>query len=539
MAPARHARYELRTLEEAELLASELAEQCPEPRRRVAGILELLVNAVEHGNLELSGPDKQRLLREGRWDTELQARLEDPRLGARQVRVTFDRASDGSIALSVEDEGLGFDWRAATAPRTEDGQARSGRGLLLARQLSFDELAWEGRGNKVLARIHPRAEARPAEPSLRLRVLVADDDRIARRMVVGALRGRFDIVEATDGQEAVERFLEAEPDLVILDVAMPRKTGVEAAEEIRALAGDRYLPILLVSAMDEVSTLVEGLARGADDFLPKPFNVRVFESKLTVILRIRDMQARLRDQMRELTGFRQRTEAEHGLAQEVFQRILQRGCRGDSRVATAASPLAMFNGDVVLTAATPSGGFRWMLADVAGHGLSGAIGTVPLSTLFYQLTRDGVSLRLMLDTMSAELKATLPSRLFCAATALELDASRRRLTVFNLGMPDVHLRRAGGELLALPSRNLPLAIAPDVELEHDELAVFPGDRIYAVSDGIVECQDPAGEMFGLDRLRAALTQGAPEHVFTDLQTAVRVFSADMQSDDVSLLEVQV
>lgn len=375
--------------------------------------------------------------------------------------------------------------------------------------------------------------------STQLKVLVADDDLIARRLVVGALRGRFELLEARDGQEAVELYRSQQPDLVLLDVDMPRKTGVEAAEEIRALAGDQYLPILLVSAMDEVSTLVEGLARGADDFLPKPFNPRVFESKLRVILRIRDMQGRLRDQMRELTAFRQQTEAEHALAQEVFGRILQRGTQGDARVRVAASPLAMFNGDVVLTAQTPSGSFRWMLADVAGHGLSGAIGTVPLSTLFYRMTRDGAPLRQLLGTMNAELKATLPSRLFCAAIAAELDRSRTRLTVYNLGMPDLLVLRPGGALAALKSRNLPLAVAPEVELECDQLEVEPGDRLFAVSDGVVECQSSQGEMFGTGRLRETLSAAPEGGAFDALLAAMKAFSDDMQSDDVSILEVLV
>jgi two-component system, HptB-dependent secretion and biofilm response regulator len=376
-------------------------------------------------------------------------------------------------------------------------------------------------------------------PSTQLRVLVADDDAIARRLVVGALRARFELLEAVDGQQAVELFDEFQPDLVLLDVDMPRKTGVEAAEEIRAKVGDRYVPILLVSGMDQVSTMVEGLARGADDFLPKPFNPRVFESKLTVILRIRDMQGRLHDQMRELTAFRQRTVEEHGLAQEVFARILQRGTQGDSRVRVTASPLAMFNGDVVLTARTPTGGFRWMLADVAGHGLSGAIGTVPLSTLFYRLTRNGYALDQMLAVMNDELRTTLPSRLFCAATALELDVDRTALQVFNLGMPDVQLLGRAGTLRALTSRNLPLGISSELALEFDQLAVEPGDRVFAVSDGVVECQSPLGEMFGVPRLQALLTGNPPERAFDALLEAMKRFSSDMQSDDVSILEVLV
>lgn len=372
-------------------------------------------------------------------------------------------------------------------------------------------------------------------PGLKLKVLVADDDAVARRVVVGTLRGRFEIYEAADGAQALEAFVAHEPDLVLLDVDMPIKNGVEVAEQMRSLAGDRYVPILLVSGMDEVSTLVEGLSRGADDFLPKPFNRRVFDSKLAVILRIRDMQERLRDQMRELEQFRQTTQEEHALAQEVFGRILARGSQGRG-LRVSASPLAMFNGDVVLTSATPAGGFRWMLADVAGHGLSGAIGTVPLSSLFHRSTNHGYTLREVLIAMNEELRAMLPSRLFCAAVALELDPSRKRLTVCNAGMPDVQVLQAG-QLRHVGSKNLPLAILDHMDPQFDVLEVEPGDRVFTVSDGIIECQDSQGQMFGVERLCELLTTGTPETAFDRLLAAVSAFSGGLQSDDVSVTEV--
>lgn len=376
-------------------------------------------------------------------------------------------------------------------------------------------------------------------PAVALKVLVADDDHIARRVVVGWLRRRFHVTEAHDGVEAVERFREENPDFVLLDVDMPRMSGVDAARHIRELAGDRFVPILLLSGLDEVSTLVVGLANGADDFMPKPFNPKVFESKLSVFLRIRDMQERLRVQMRELSAYRQTTEEEHALAQEVFSRILERGAIADTAVKVAASPLSMFNGDVVLATHIPSGGFRWMLADVAGHGLSGAIGTVPLATLFYRKTRDGLDLPRLLVAMNEELHANLPARLFCAAAAMELDASRRTLTICNAGMPEVLILRADRSLTIIGSKNMPLAIVDRFEPECETLHVERGERVFAVSDGVVECQSKEGEMFGSERLYDVLKKSAPEHAFSELLSATRSFTGGLQTDDVTALEVCV
>ena len=147
--------YECRTLEEAEALAGVLARCCPEPLRREGGILELLVNAVEHGNLEITAERKRALLAEGRWYAEVQARLLDPRFSGRRVRVGFERGPDQAITLTVQDEGPGFDWREVLASELAGNQTRHGRGIALARLMSFDELCWDDQGRRAVARILP------------------------------------------------------------------------------------------------------------------------------------------------------------------------------------------------------------------------------------------------------------------------------------------------------------------------------------------------------------------------------------------------
>jgi hypothetical protein len=145
----------LRTPEEAEVLASLLAECCPRPDRRVGGLIELLINAIEHGNLEISGPGKRALLADGRWYDELMLRLADPRYSQRTVRVSFERKADGEIVLSIEDDGAGFDFAEVLERELTQNDTRHGRGIALARLMSFDHLSWEGRGNRVVGRILP------------------------------------------------------------------------------------------------------------------------------------------------------------------------------------------------------------------------------------------------------------------------------------------------------------------------------------------------------------------------------------------------
>jgi len=149
------AHFELRTLEEAEALASLLAACAPNPERRIGGFLELLVNAIEHGNLEISGEDKRALLREGSWHREIEARLASPRWASRQVHVSLERDPSGAVEFAIEDEGAGFDWATVVQLGLHDNERRHGRGIALARVMSFDELVFEGRGNRVIGRILP------------------------------------------------------------------------------------------------------------------------------------------------------------------------------------------------------------------------------------------------------------------------------------------------------------------------------------------------------------------------------------------------
>ncbi len=374
----------------------------------------------------------------------------------------------------------------------------------------------------------------------RLKVLVVDDDAIARRLVVATLRGRYDILEARDGVEAVEVFDAQRPDVVVMDVEMPRASGSYAARQMRLLAGTRYVPILLVSSLDELSVVVTALSQGADDFLSKPFNPRLFESKLQVFLRLRDMQQRLVEQNLQLSRFREETEAEQLLAREVFSRLLKRGALSDPRVRVVASPLAVLSGDIVAAAELPDGGFRWLLGDVAGHGLSGALGTLPAVTLFADGSARGVPLEALMTRLNVELKAVLPATLFCAAAMLELDATRTQLKVINAGLPDVLLCRPGA-VEALPSTTMPLGIttADAFSPACTVRSVEPSCSVWAMSDGVVEALSAEGEMFAahvIEHLRAETTVAT---AMPSLIERLARFTGGRQADDVAIVGVQV
>jgi Histidine kinase-like ATPase domain len=149
--------YEIRTLAEAKELAARLAEAHPDPERVVIGLTELLVNAVEHGNLGITYREKADLLEGGDLQAEIERRLALPELAGRRVKVTL-RCDADTVATRIEDCGEGFDWRPYLDYDPERALDPNGHGIAIARGMSFDDVTYHGRGNVVVALVRRGSE---------------------------------------------------------------------------------------------------------------------------------------------------------------------------------------------------------------------------------------------------------------------------------------------------------------------------------------------------------------------------------------------
>ena len=145
--------FRFRTLAEARELAPLLANGCPEPERTVFGLGELLVNAVEHGNLQISYEEKSQLEGEGQLDDEIERRLTLPEHAHKYVEVMFVRR-EGFVEITVTDQGHGFDWQSYISLDEQRAFDSHGRGIAMARMMSFDKLEYQGNGNQVLCSIY-------------------------------------------------------------------------------------------------------------------------------------------------------------------------------------------------------------------------------------------------------------------------------------------------------------------------------------------------------------------------------------------------
>jgi len=143
-------RFRFRSLDQARRLATLLANVCPDPDRVVVGLSELLVNAVEHGNLGLGYQRKSELHVSGIWEETVNDRMHQDPFAERYATVAIERQPH-EVQFLISDQGNGFEWDRYLEFDPERAFDSHGRGIAIANMVSFDRLEYRGNGNQVLA----------------------------------------------------------------------------------------------------------------------------------------------------------------------------------------------------------------------------------------------------------------------------------------------------------------------------------------------------------------------------------------------------
>lgn len=148
----RRAEFSFRNLQEAKNLALWLADVSMQPERTVTAYAELLINAVEHGNLGISYAEKSQLLQDGLWADEVARRLQQPTYVERVVEVIIAKTAT-DFSVTIKDQGQGFDWSNYLDFSPERVFDLHGRGIAMAKMSGFDSIEYLGNGNTVVVTV--------------------------------------------------------------------------------------------------------------------------------------------------------------------------------------------------------------------------------------------------------------------------------------------------------------------------------------------------------------------------------------------------
>lgn len=373
-------------------------------------------------------------------------------------------------------------------------------------------------------------------------ILIVDDDQSNRLLLRTLLEhDGYNIIEVENGELAVEAVNTLHIDIILLDILMPVMDGYTTASIIKQRV-ERFIPIIFLTAKTDDESLAKCIEAGGDDFLIKPFNYLLLTSKLNSLLRIVSLYQNIEEKNRSIQQHNLQMMQEMNVTKKVFEKVSKNDMRGPhTGLKYSMSPKSMFNGDVIMAEKNQTSGLDLMIADFTGHGLSAAIGAIPIADVFHTMTRKCFLFTDTLAEANDKLIDLLPTQMFMAAVMLSVDRSNNILSVVNAGLPDVYLYRNNQIIRTFKSRNIPLGISKmsssqfDVEMQPLEY----GDRLYVFTDGVMEATNPQGEMFSLNRVLDVFAENIPgDDLFDSILARCAEFSDGAeQSDDITLLEL--
>lgn len=372
------------------------------------------------------------------------------------------------------------------------------------------------------------------------KVLVVDDKRENRVLLDYMLQGKgYQVALAESGEQALELFPQYVPDVVLMDVMMPGMDGHEATSRLKSLAGNDYVPIIFVTALSSDAAQAQALDAGGDDFISKPFNHEVLEAKIQAHLRIRELHTALAETNERLLHHNRKLAREQEIVTHFFDNALRQSCLDERLMRHHVSSLSAFNGDVLLAERGSGGQYYVVLGDFTGHGLSAAMGTLPLAQVFFPMARDSRPLIDIAYEINRQIQVMLPDDMFLAAILVEVDLRRNLATIWSGGMPDGYLLSVDNAIRPLRSQHMPLGVLDAAEFERAvELVPFqPGDRIYFCTDGVTESVNEQGQEFGEENLLALLRETREQVLPTVVSELLAFRGSQRQQDDISLIEL--
>lgn len=374
------------------------------------------------------------------------------------------------------------------------------------------------------------------------KILIADDiltNRALLKQTLNAL-GDYEVIEAVDGNDAVAQYEKEKPDLILMDIMMPELDGRQATTLIKSKMGDDYVPIIFITALNSDESLATALESGGDDFIGKPFNVEVLASKIHAHLRIRELTQQINIKNEVLVGLNQKLIHEKKLIQHFFENALKQSFLDEKIIKYHMSSKSAFNGDLLLVERAPNGGFYLVLGDFSGHGLTAAMGTLPVAMTFFKMVAESHSVGDIAFEINSQLHKLMPLGMFFTATILELNRQASIMSVWMGGMPENYWFSKDGELKGLiHSQHMPLGILDDDEFNSltQSFSVEPEDKLYLYSDGVIEAKNLAGELFGDERLKDVLVKNGDNRFDLALKSLNDFSGDEHQNDDITFVEL--
>ena len=378
------------------------------------------------------------------------------------------------------------------------------------------------------------------------KVLVVDDEpRNVRILQIHLNAQGYTVYTAADGVEALDIVEKDAPDLILLDINMPKMDGFEVVKRIRANKATEFIPIVMITALrDTRENRIRSIEAGADDFIEKPFD------SLEVLARVRSL-LRIKEYQDTLAKHNARLEEELQMARSIQEILIpQNGVQELSgfRIASRCCPEMAVGGDFFDVWEVAPNRLGVFISDVMGHGVSAAFVTVFIKTIlaeFQELVEENPGY--FLEILNTRFNDLISSRLFMFATAFcgIIDLGKEELVCANAGhsfpfLYDGHQQTC----YAIGDKNTGngLGIWRESVYETVRYPFDPMSKIFLYTDGVYEAKSPQGTEFTVERLQKLVSECAAQpaaNLIVSVSEAVDTFTANCpKDDDLTLLAVE-
>ena len=375
-----------------------------------------------------------------------------------------------------------------------------------------------------------------------LNILVADNnptDRLLLKAIL--LRFGHSVVLVDNAGEILEKYDPEIIQLLCIDSNIDDNLW-DLIGKIHAKSENFFVPIILLSDTHTPVDLVNSIKAGGTDFISKPYMASFVGAKLKAISKVLMLQKKLMKQRNELMLLNDKMHQDHKIAKLVYEKITHSNRLSAPCFRIVQYENQIFNGDIILAAYKPNGGMHFLLGDFTGHGLSAAIGALPLSETFFDWTRKGFLMKQIIHEINNKLTETLPIDMFCNAVMVDINFVNKTVEIWNGGISDVLFFSAESpHPRILKLNNLPLGVLSENDFSYtSEMIRFDdGDSLFLWSDGIYEVENLDGEAFFAKHIQSMKSgKVLPAELLSWLDQKLQQEAAlDKQFDDISCVGI--
>jgi phosphoserine phosphatase RsbU/P len=371
------------------------------------------------------------------------------------------------------------------------------------------------------------------------RILLVDDAKANLDILVEGLRSDHKLSLALNGETALQIAARMPPDLVLLDIVMPGLDGYEVCRRLRRMPETAEVPIMFLSALEEVQNKTLGFEAGGNDYLTKPFEMLEVKARVRSLLKAKAYSDAVKEQI--ASELRVARDIQMGMLPHDFA-PMQRAYGVE--LSAMLEPAREVGGDLYGVCAAADQRLVLFLGDVSGKGLPASMFMVRAVSLARLLSREIAEPERILARLNDELSADNPSGMFVTFLCARFEPGSGSLTVANAGhCRPVLLRPGQPPSWAVRNLGTALGFEPGLEFERTELSLHAGDALVFYTDGVSEAFNEQEECYGNERLLAdagAFAGQAASSITAGLLQRVRAFAGGApQSDDIAILVLRV